>query len=340
MRWSGVVKLIRAVELIGRPQGASIKDLQEHLEMDRVSVHRFLKTMEDELNFPIYNDTDSSNSSVRKKFNEHFIVKLPNISVPSLTFSDLIALLLVKNSTAIFKGSEIGKEVDNVFDKLKAFLPSGMAKTLARVQDIFLAADNFVKDYSGKEQIIDSLVKGILQQKICLVKYHSFSDDTSKRFRIDPLHFFARDGGLYLIGNVTKYANVRFFAVERFSSVEITDENYRYPENFDPKELLETSFNFVSDDPVLAKIWFSERQAKYIKERKWSKDQTIMEQPDGSIILALHTSGQWDIIKWVTTFGPEAEILGPPKLRKDFIDNLKLTFERYAAGRDPELCSL
>ncbi len=38
---------------------------------------------------------------------------------------------------------------------------------------------------------------------ICLVEYHSFSDDRVKKFKIDPLHFFERDGWLYLFVRTT-----------------------------------------------------------------------------------------------------------------------------------------
>lgn len=37
----------------------------------------------------------------------------------------------------------------------------------------------------------------------------------------------------------------------------------------------------------------------------------------------MNTSGWWDVKKWVLSFGAEAEVLEPAKLRRDVIDELK-----------------
>ncbi|MDP2681259.1 MAG: WYL domain-containing protein [Deltaproteobacteria bacterium] len=50
--------------------------------------------------------------------------------------------------------------------------------------------------------------------------------------------------------------------------------------------------------------------------RTWAKNQKIKEQKDGSIILEIKTSGFWDVKKWVLSFGAEAKVLKPEKLRK------------------------
>ena len=50
--------------------------------------------------------------------------------------------------------------------------------------------------------------------------------------------------------------------------------------------------------------------------RTLAKNQKIKEQKDGSIILEIKTSGFWDVKKWVLSFGAEAKVLKPEKLRK------------------------
>ncbi|OGP63888.1 MAG: hypothetical protein A3K22_03240 [Deltaproteobacteria bacterium RBG_16_42_7] len=99
--------------------------------------------------------------------------------------------------------------------------------------------------------------------------------------------------------------------------------------DFDPEEALESAFDIVSDDPIEAKIWFSADQAKYIKERKWAKDQKITDQPDGSVILEMKTSGCDDVKRWVLSFGAEAEVLEPEKLRRDVMNELKTASRKY-----------
>jgi len=54
-----------------------------------------------------------------------------------------------------------------------------------------------------------------------------------------------------------------------------------------------------------------------------AKDQKVTDQPDGSIILEMKTSGWWDVKKWVLSFGAKAEVLEPKKLRDEIIAEIK-----------------
>lgn len=108
-----------------------------------------------------------------------------------------------------------------------------------------------------------------------------------------------------------------------------TGAAFKYPENFDPEDLLELAFDIVYENPIDVKIWFSADQARYIKERKWSKTQKIKDQKDGSIILSMHTSGRWDIKKWVLSYGAEAKVLEPEDLRNEISDELAAAQGNY-----------
>ena len=86
---------------------------------------------------------------------------------------------------------------------------------------------------------------------------------------------------------------------------------------------MESAFDIVFDDPVKVSVWFSPDQARYIKERKWSPKQEILEQEDGSIVLKMETSGWWDVKRWVLSYGSHAKVLEPEELRKEVAGELK-----------------
>lgn len=197
------------------------------------------------------------------------------------------------------------------------FAPTGFGQRLEKIKSIFLPAIQFAKDYSQKGKIIDTLENAMLAQRTCMVEYHSFTRDTVKRFRIDPLRFFERDGGLYLFVRTTDYGDIRLLAAERIESIEETGEGFADPADFDPEALLEDAFGIVYDDPLEVRIWFSANQARYIRERRWAKDQRITRRKDGSIVLTMETSGWWDVKKWVLSFGADAEVLEPVEMREE-----------------------
>jgi predicted DNA-binding transcriptional regulator YafY len=147
--------------------------------------------------------------------------------------------------------------------------------------------------------------------------------------QIDPLHFFERDGGLYLFVRTTAYGDIRVLAVERIKELVKTEDDFVYPEGFDPEERLRSAFNITMDDPIEVRIRFSAGQARYIRERRWADQQMIEEEGDGSVILTLQTSGWWDVKRWVLSFGAEAEILEPIELREELLIDLTIIAGKY-----------
>jgi len=331
MYWARhLVKVLKAVEILSKPGGATMDELRKGLDVDRRTSYRIKDTLE-ELNFPLYEDTSALDGRKRYRFMDSYLKKLPNLSVPELklSLSELIALYFIRGNRKMFSGTDIEHNIDAAFMKLDAFMPEGLADKLEQVKTLFVPSSKFTKDYSEKEEIIEQLTDAIFRQQTCTVEYHSFHDDKTKDFKIDPLRFFERDGGLYLFVRTTKYKDIRVLAVERINNLTMTEETFPQPENFDPDTLLENAFSIVYDEPVEVKIRFSAEVARYIRERRWAKDQKISEGPDDSIVLELKTSGWFDVKKWILSFGAKAAVLEPENLRKEILDEISDMQKHY-----------
>ncbi|MHB8790177.1 MAG: helix-turn-helix transcriptional regulator [Desulfobulbaceae bacterium] len=331
MRGSNLVKFLRAIDLLSRPQGATIDEIVDELKVDKRSVHRLLEVIE-EMHFPIYSEPDPEDRRrTRKRLLDTYQKKLPNMTVPelNLSVSELIALFLLRGEEKIYQGTEVEKKIDSAFAKITLLMPPGLPLQLDKLRPLFLSSHKLAKDYKDKEGIIDKLAEAMLQGRTCSIHYHSFVDDEVKAFRVDPLHFFENHGGLYLFVNVTKYGDIRILAVERIEKLKITEDKFVYPKSFRPEERLQSAFNITLDDELTCKIWFSESQARYIKERKWSPNQKIASNKDGSVVLTMTTSGLWDVKRWVMMYGSEAEVLEPKELRQAIVEDLAAMRERY-----------
>jgi len=330
MRGKNLIKLLKALEILSNPEGTTIEQMASRLEVNRRSVYRLLEVIEG-LGFPIYDENIPLEREKRWKLEETYLKKLPNMRVPdiNLSLSEIISLYLLRSEASLLKGTDLEKHTHSAFGKFSMFLPGDALEKLDRIKALFVSASRFMKDYSGKEKLVEQLMDAIMKKETCDIGYHSFHDDKLKNFRIDPLHFFENNGGLYILVNTSTYGDIRTLAVERIQNIKRTGESFQYPEGFDPEALLESAFDMVYGDPVKVRIWFSPDQVRYVKERKWSKNQEIVDQEDGSIILSMETSGWWDVKRWVLSYGSTAEVLEPEDLREEILDELRAAQDCY-----------
>ena len=330
MRGRKLKKLFDAIDLLAQPCGTTIAELGRRLEIDKRQAFRIVETIQDDFCFAIDKDK-AAGGEVRYYLEKEQYKRLADMKVAdiNLSLTEIIALYFLKGHARLYQGTDIGEEILRAYGKLDAFVPEGLAVRLEKVKTLFIPAAKFAKDYSGKDEIIDTLTDAMLQQQTCLVEYHSFSDDKTKGFKIDPLCFFERNGGLYLFARATRYDQIRMMAVERIAKLTPTDSIFCAPEGFDPDSLLEEAFDLNYDDPVSVRIRFAADQARYIAERKWAKVQKITNQKDGSIILDMTTSGWWDVKKWVLSFGAAAEVIEPAAMREEIQAEFKAALSRY-----------
>lgn len=326
-----VKQIFDAINLLAQPCGTTVAELGSRLAIEKRQVYRVIEILEDRFKFIILKEKTVDGGDVRFYFEMEQAKRLMDMKVANLnlTISEIIALHFLKGHAGLYKGSGIEAEIERVYAKLDVFVPADFGERLEKIKNIFLPAVKFAKDYSKKEQIIDRLTDTMLSQHTCLVEYHSFSSDTGKSFKIDPLRFFEHDGGLYLFVRTTSYGEIRLLAVERITNIEETEDSFDEPTGFEPETLLENAFGIVYDDPITVKIRFSADQARYIQERRWAKIQNITHNKDGSIVLDMDTSGWWDVKKWVLSFGADATVLEPVEMREEIKSHLLAALENY-----------
>ena len=330
MREKQLYNFLKAIDLLARPEGTTINEMRDELEITRRSVYRLIETLES-MQFPVYDDKTSEDRNKRWRLASDYVKRMPNMSLPELklSFAETLSLYLLKGEATLYKGTRLEDEAHSAFTKIGAFLPGSVLKQLDKIKTLFIPQSKFAKDYSEKGEIIDILSESMLKQKICMVSYFSFSNETEKQYLIEPLHFFESNGGMYVFVRIPKHDSIRTLAVERIQKIELSEERFEYPEDFDPEKLLESSFDMIYDDPVFAKIWISAGQAKYIRERKFFQKQTFAENEDGSLILEIETSGWGDVKRWVLSLGAEAVVLEPKKLRQEIKTEIEILAANY-----------
>ena len=326
-----ISKILKAVDLLARPQGATNKELASHLGLSSRSVFRLLSTLSD-LGFPLTDERESFGGETRHRLLESFIQKLPNLSIPQVTLTprESLVLYFLLARDSIFADSEVERDLASLKSKLAALLPVSSTtpsggRAAMPLASLFTCSPNGYKSYAGHDAVLDIVLDGLQQLRALHISYFSPSHKTTKSYVVHPLKLLEHRGGIYLFARLPKHDIIRILAVDRIKTAKLMEGVFSYPKDFDAEALLASAFDLTLGDPIAATIRFSGKEAFYVRERHWSEDQAIVDNPDGSCTLTLTTSGTKDLLRWVLSYGSAAEILSPPELREALrAESLKL----------------
>ena len=312
-----LIKILKAIDALSKPQGTTIKELQNLLGISRRSVYRLFETLA-ELQFPIYDDERSGEKEKRWHLEENYLHHLPNLRLPDmkLTPREQLVLFFLLSQDRVFTNTAVGELLSSVRQKLSMLMPTDYlsAAQFDRLESIFVSAPRHPKDYSETEEILDNLLEAVIERTVCSITYTALSHGQAKTYLIHPLRLFEHDEGLFLFAFLPSPEVIRILAVERINELSLLEQHFEEPSDFNPEELLESTFDLTLGDPVNVTVQFSPEAARRVRGRTWSARQNITEHEDGSLTLSMETSGKQDVLRWILSFGSEAKIAAPPEL--------------------------
>jgi len=213
----------------GRPLHDGRGARQEHGVTER-TIRRDLEALQ-EAGFPLYDERAEGGRKVWRLIDGY-----KQRLTQTFTLSELAALYFGKNLMSFLGGAPFARDLESAFAKIREALPARSLPYLARIQDLFSARPEPWKDYSKKKDVIAALIDATLHQRSAVLEYYSFNSRRTKKYTVDPYRVVYYHGGLYLYARVGEYSEVRTFAVERISRIEVTDEEFEIPGDFNVSE--------------------------------------------------------------------------------------------------------
>ena len=328
-----LVQFLNGFELLSRPSGVTIANLQEKLNISRRSVYRLFESYE-ELGFPLM-QLDNPEKQKRWCIMEDYFQGRPKGRVPRLELNKrevLVLYLILSRSTALYE-TELKQTIQTLKTRLEKFhLETEEETLLDRFSRVFLSVPRKFKNLEGKEELLEELIDAAIERRTCRAGYFSFKNNSEKDLHFNPLRFYEWNDGLYCFIETLPEKTIRTTAVERFKNLKVLDQRFDDPEDFDPQQMLSGAWGINWDEPLDLKIRFSPAQSRYIRERQWTPNQKILLEAEGSLILEMRTSGRRDIKSWILSFGSEAEVLAPENLKKEIREEVGKLSRLYEQG--------
>ena len=200
-------------------------------------------------------------------------------------------------------------QVDEVMAEVESKLSANQRERIQGLSLKFFTAPNAPKDYSGHDEVINTVLKALVyQDRLKLVHQHTGS--APREYIVEPYTLMLYKGGLYLIARPVDGKHTLYFAIERIKDCEALKEKFDYPSDYHPEQMLEGAFGIFGGGTQLTfRLKFPPSLVDLITCRKWHKSQKFETQPDGSIIMSLKVCDSEEIRAWIRSFGKNIEVL-------------------------------
>jgi predicted DNA-binding transcriptional regulator YafY len=182
------------------------------------------------------------------------------------------------------------------------------------------------------QDVVEDVFQAVAERRVLEAEYRPvhLGGKKAKKYRLRPLTIFQAHGSLYVAATVDEHETPARFALDRFESVELTDERFEPPAGFSPESLVAQGFGVFDGEPISVRVRFSQEVAPVVRERRWHPTQTITDNADGTIDIRFRAAGWPEIRAWILHYGKHAELIEPKERRKEMEEELREAMGRYA----------
>jgi predicted DNA-binding transcriptional regulator YafY len=313
--------LLRLLADAAEPYG--VKQLAEQLGTSKATVERDLATLERDFAL-----VEESAGKQKKLYRIDHEVR----ALAAITFgtTELLAICAAQAALAPLAGTPVYDDLRAVMLKIRGFLSPRHNGGLDAVTRVFASHPRGHVDYGKQEDEIDQLTDAIARRRVCEITYRAASTGKTRVHRARPLRLIWHRSALYLLACLGEHQRISTLAVHRIAGLAVTAEEFAAP-RVDIDDHVARAFGiFVSDQEEDVEIVFAGEVAWKIEERTFHPRETKQRRGDGSLVYRVRSSAQWEIIPWVQTFGPFAELVAPASWRAALRDSLAASLARYA----------
>lgn len=167
-------------------------------------------------------------------------------------------------------------------------------------------------------------IKNRLQIKFTYQKF--WEEELSQRL-VEPYALKEFKNRWYIMAKDSKDNNIKSFALDRLTNLEITNLNYQYPDNYSIEQSYRYCFGIISpndEEPQDIILSFDPFQGKYIKTLPLHDTQQVLVDNDEEMKIKLKLCLTHDLVMELLSFGDNMKVIEP----KSLADQIKQAHEK------------
>ena len=255
-------------------------------------------------------------------------------STERYTENQLLALIVaIEAGRSLMRPTPLAEPLQAVYDDLMAHIPEQNVFTLAPNEESSRWHFQEARSKRIRPDVFNTVRTAIHKQRTISIDYMNASRQTLNEGRtIDPLVIGTQSGAWLCAAYCHKRTAIRDFNLVDIQAVEVHDEHFDPPDDFDPVLHFDKRFGATTGNSYLVRIRVSPRAAPYFRRKEYHPTQQIEhEGDDGHLIVSYEVDGLKDMHSWVRSWGPKVTVLEPEALVRQIQEDAKAVVAQYAS---------
>ncbi len=217
---------------------------------------------------------------------------------------------------------EVNERIIEAFDLFNAL----------NVSDQLSSHIHFEKRKPAGTEHLYGLLHAIKNRLQIRFSYQKFWEDEITQRTVEPYALKEFKNRWYVLSKDQKDNNIKSFALDRLTNLEITNQHFVFPEDFNIEDNYRYCFGIISpnnQEPQEIILSFDPVQGKYIKSLPLHHSQQILADNGKELQIQLTLFVTYDLVKELLSFGEYVKILSPNSLIDEMKKNLNGSLSHY-----------
>lgn len=301
MRYSRQEDLLRlAVMMQGSAEGVSISDIEQAFGVSRRTAER----MRDAVlrAFPQLEERPGPNGQKYWRFPTGTLGKMVEPTVDELTAGHRAASIARREGDL-----DTAETLERLLTKVQAMFREDRRRRVAADLEAQLLADGVAFRPGPRERINPDILRKLREAILAGVMIEAdhrsrSSGKLSRATRLGPIAMLFGEGRQYLLAWSEYQDDLRLFALAGFERIDLEDEVFERPEDFDLQDWLAESFGIWREEPQDVEWRFLPEVADEAATYVFHPRQETERLADGSLVVRFRAGGQqemaWYLARW------------------------------------------
>ena len=188
-----------------------------------------------------------------------------------------------------------------------------------------------VEDIPSGHRHLTSIMEAMTESRIIKITYQKYTRAEPDSYTLRPYAVKEFAKRWYLVAYCIERNGLRVYGLDRIQSLELCEESFRMPKNFDVDELFSTSFGIYIPDEKGRTITFrtSPTDARFLRDLPIHGSQKEIASNNESVTFSIFACPNKALIMEFCKYGSGLEVISPEDIRTLVAEEHRKAAEKY-----------